>query len=161
MKKLALLLTLLMIIPSFSAIGAEKTNDFSFVDLKGKTHKFSEYKGKWVLVNYWASYCPPCLAEMPDIENFYRDNKNKFTVLGMDMGGSQVVDIEAFMRDYGITYPLIPMQDSTQQAFGPIIGIPTSFIISPQGEIVEKYVGVITYDDLNHHVNPKKQVSKK
>jgi len=129
-------------------------SNFRFSDLNGSEHDFDEYRGKWVLVNYWASYCPPCLAEMPDIERFYRANRTKFTVLGMDTASSSVSDIKSFMQDYGITYPLIPTQTSTLLAFGEIVAIPTSYLISPQGKVVNKTIGMITFKDLDHYVNP-------
>jgi len=131
-----------------------QVRDFSFYDLKGITHRFSDYKGKWVLVNYWATYCPPCRAEIPDIERFYRANKSKFIVLGMDAGGTDDASIKAFKKEFDITYPLIPAQESTLMAFGLIMGIPTSFIVSPKGEIVNTTVGLITYDDLDFYINP-------
>lgn len=164
MQKSKLFILFCFMLSSFSLkadINKEKTKEstdpkssFTFIDLKGKTHNFNEYKGKWVLVNYWASYCPPCLAEMPDIEHFYQDNKEKFTVLGMDAGVSTVAEVEAFQKKLGVTYTLIPKQESTMLAFGPIMGIPTSFIVSPEGNLVEKYVGIITYADLDFHINP-------
>ena len=72
----------------------------------------------------------------------------------MDAGGSEKAEIEAFKKEFGITYPLIPAQESTLLAFGLIMGIPTSFIITPKGLIVDKFVGIITYDDLDYYVNP-------
>lgn len=155
---------LLFLFLSTTTYGYEKVKNFSFHDINGKNHSFNETKGKWVLVNYWASYCPPCLAEMPDIDRFYLDNKNKFTVLGFDAGGSDIPGIVAFKKKYGVHYPLIPMQESTMLAFGILMGIPTSYVISPKGEIVEKYVGIITYDDLDYFVNPPiydKKLTKK
>jgi len=155
---------LLFLFLSTITYGYEKVTDFSFYDLHGKKHSFSETKGKWVLVNYWASYCPPCLAEIPDIDRFYLDNKDKFTVLGFDAGGSDVPSIIAFKKKYEVHYPLIPMQESTMLAFGILMGIPTSYVISPQGEIVEKYVGITTYGDLDYFINPpvySKKMSQK
>ena len=135
--------------------------DFSFYDMQGVTHKFSDYKGKWILVNYWATYCPPCRAEIPDIEEFYRKNKSKFVVLGMDAGGTDDASIKAFKKELNITYPLIPAQESTLVAFGVVMAIPTSYIINPQGEIIDKYVGLITYDDLDFNVNPQNFIKEK
>lgn len=160
MKKI--FLSSVLLLSSFSLI-AENTlpspkqdivNDFSFYDMKGKTHHFSDYKGKWVLVNYWATYCPPCRDEIPDIERFAKNNRDKIVVLGMDAGGSEPAEIEAFKKEFDITYPLIPAQESTLLAFGLIMGIPTSFIITPKGKIIDKYVGIITYDDIDYYVNP-------
>ncbi len=154
MKKQIILWAALSILPFFSSQALEKVKDFSFNDLEGKSHKFSEYQGKWVLVNYWATYCPPCHAEIPDIERFAQDNKEKFIVLGMDAGGSHANEIIAFKQELNISYPLIPMQESTMLSFGIIMAIPTSYVVNPKGEIVDKYVGIITYDDLDHHINP-------
>lgn len=138
-----------------------QVRDFSFYDMQGVTHKFSDYKGKWILVNYWATYCPPCRAEIPDIEEFYRKNKSKFIVLGMDAGGTDDASIKAFKKELDITYPLIPAQESTLVAFGVVMAIPTSYIINPQGEIIDKYVGLITYDDLDFNVNPQNFIKEK
>ena len=164
MKKRIFLLTFLLLSASFSVSAYEKATNFVYFDLKGNKHSFNENKGKWVLVNYWASYCPPCLAEMPDINRFYQHNKDKFTVLGLDAGGSEVKDVIAFKKKYNIHYPLIPMQESTMLAFGIIMGIPTSYVIAPNGDIVDKFVGIITYDDLDYYVNPpiyEKEISQK
>ncbi len=154
MKKLIILWATLSILPFFSSQALDKVKDFSFNDLEGKSHKFSDYQGKWVLVNYWATYCPPCHAEIPDIERFAQDNKENFIVLGMDAGGGHANEILAFKQELNISYPLIPMQESTMLSFGIIMGIPTSYIVNPKGEIVDKYVGIITYDDLDYHINP-------
>ncbi len=144
-----------------SKLPISQVRDFSFYDMKGITHKFSDYRGKWVLVNYWATYCSPCRAEVPDIEEFYRANKSKFIVLGMDAGGTDDASINAFKKEFDITYPLIPAQESTLLAFGFIMGIPTSFIVSPTGEIVNTTVGLITYDDLDFYINPHNYKKKK
>ena len=152
------------ILPLFFANAGERVIDFSFTDLNHKEHKFSDYRGKWVLVNYWATYCPPCLAEIPDIDRFAENNKDKFVALGMDAGGSSHKDIEAFKKKLNIHYSLIPSQESTMLAFGIVMAIPTSYVISPKGEIVDKFVGIITYDDLDYYVNPpifEKEISIK
>ena len=156
------LLSSALLLASFSLFAEKATKqpepdqvkNFSFYDMNGKTHNFSDYKGKWVLVNYWATYCPPCRDEIPDIQRFANDNKDKMVVLGMDAGGSEKNEIEAFKNEFGITYPLIPAQESTLLAFGLIMGIPTSFVVTPKGQMVDKFVGIITYDDLDYHVNP-------
>jgi thiol-disulfide isomerase/thioredoxin len=158
MKKITLIRAITLIFSLFylhvSAHAYDKAPEFSFKDIQGKMHKMSDYKGKWVLVNYWATYCPPCRAEIPDILRFANDNKDNFVVLGIDAGGSDIADIITFKRELGINYPLFPMQESTMLSFGIIMGIPTSYVINPKGEIVDKYIGLITYDDLDYFLHP-------
>ncbi len=157
MRKFNYLLVLLLTFPllTTSADHDDQITDFSYIDTKGEEHKFSEHKGKWILVNYWATYCPPCLAEIPDIDRFAEDNKKTFVALGIDAGGSSPAEIDAFKKKLNVHYPLIPGQESALLAFGIVEAIPTSYIISPKGEIVDKYVGIITYNDLKAIINKK------
>jgi thiol-disulfide isomerase/thioredoxin len=136
--------------------------NFSFLDMEGQKHAFNDYHGKWIIVNYWASYCPPCRVEVTDIDIFARENKNKAVVLGMDAGGDTVDELLKFQKEFKLSYPLIPAQESTLLAFGAVEALPTTFIISPQGKLIEKHVGMITYDDLHFYTQPPKtQLSRK
>ncbi len=154
MRKKLLGALCLILLPLIFAHASEMVKDFSFNDLEGKSHNISDYKGKWVLINYWATYCPPCRAEIPDIERFAQANKKTFVSLGFDAGGSSAEDIKAFKKELNISYQLIQAQESTMLAFGIVMAIPTSYIISPTGVIVDKFVGIMTYDDLDYYVNP-------
>lgn len=158
MKRTKYLLTLTLLFSLFftaSSSANEMVNDFIYTDLEGEKHRFSDHKGKWVLVNYWATYCPPCLAEIPDINRFAQDNKENFIALGIDAGGSLINEVKAFKKKLGIQYPLISSQEEALLAFGIVEAIPTSYIISPEGEVIDKYVGMITYIDLDALVNKK------
>jgi len=154
-----LLIFTLLFSPFFTASSSanEMVNDFVYTDLKGEKHRFSDHKGKWVLVNYWATYCPPCLAEIPDINRFAQDNKENFIALGIDAGDSSIDEVKAFKKKLDIQYPLISSQEEALLAFGIVEAIPTSYIISPKGEIIDKHVGLITYIDLDALVNKKKK----
>jgi thiol-disulfide isomerase/thioredoxin len=118
--------------------------DFELTTLDGKTIKLSDYRGKKVILNFWATWCPPCKAEMPHMQNFYEENKDKgveilaVNLTNMDKG---IDDIQTFVKDYSLTFP-IPLDEegvagTTYQAFT----IPTSYILDEKGIITKKIVG--------------------
>lgn len=123
--------------------GAEAP-DFELTTLAGEKVKLSDYRGKKVILNFWATWCPPCKAEMPHMQNFYEENKDKgveivaVNLTNMDKG---MEDIKTFVKDYGLTFP-IPLDEegvagTTYQAFT----IPTSYILDENGVITKKIVG--------------------
>ena len=146
---------------SFSPVAAKPVEDFSFQDLNGKTLNFSDYKGKWVVVNYWAIFCPPCRVEIPDLIRFLDDNPKNVTVLGMDAGMDEVDVLKKFAEEQKINYPIIPTQNITMNAFGEIPGLPTTYIVSPSGELVDTHVGLLSYDQLDNYINQKAPVKEK
>ncbi len=137
--------TSLLLVFSLSANGAdsETVEDFSFKDIKGKNHKFSEYRGKWVLVNYWGTYCPPCIEEIPDLVRFSDKHKSDAVILGMDAGGTNVKDLTEFAEENMMDYLIAPVQESTITAFGVLMGIPTTYVVTPSGQVAARVVGVI------------------
>ncbi|WP_210365759.1 redoxin domain-containing protein [Bacillus sp. REN3] len=123
--------------------GAEAP-DFELATMEGEPLKLSDYRGKKVILNFWATWCPPCKAEMPHMQNFYEENKDKgveivaVNLTNMDKGKDT---IETFIKDYGLTFP-IPLDEegvagTTYQAFT----IPTSYILDENGVITKKVVG--------------------
>lgn len=140
---------------STSAVMAEETQkvgNFAFKDIDGKAHQFSEYKGKWVIVNYWATYCGPCIAELPALNSIAKRFKDKAVVLGMEAGETPVEDLKQFVAQKKISYPVAPTQDSTMFAMGLLYGVPTTYIINPQGEIVGSHMGAITSSMLQNYL---------
>lgn len=138
---------LLVLLLSLSGIAnseeIEKVENFSFKDIKGETHQFSKYHGKWVIVNYWGTYCPPCLEEIPDLINFSDRHKKDAVVLGLDAGGTNVADLNEFAAENMMEYLIAPVQESTLTAFGMLTGIPTTYVVTPTGEVAAKVVGII------------------
>ncbi len=143
----AIAVSLILVFSSSATSGdLETVEDFSFNDIKGKSHKISDYKGKWVLVNYWGTYCPPCIEEIPDLVRFSEKHKSDAVVLGMDAGGTNVKDLTEFAEENMMDYLIAPVQESTLTAFGVLTGIPTTYVITPSGHVVARVVGIIDLD---------------
>jgi thiol-disulfide isomerase/thioredoxin len=119
---------------------------FKMVDMNGKTVDFESLKGKVVFLNIWATWCPPCIAEMPNIHSLYKKmdpNKVAFVMLSVDEGGMDKV--KKFVDKKNYTFPVyMPASQFPQEFYSN--AIPTTFIISPEGKIVAKQEGMAEYD---------------
>jgi len=119
----------------------------------GKTYDSDNYKGKVTLVTFFATWCPPCVQEIPSLINLQDEFKEKdFTVVGIsvDQGGSKVV--KRLIDKTGINYPVLMADSKITRDFGGVIGIPTSFLINPNGLIVKKYPGYVSHDVLANDI---------
>ena len=133
-----------------------KAVDFELPDLDGKTHKLSDYRGKWVVVNYWATWCPPCLEEMPELEVFHNNNKEtKAVVLGVNLEQIEVAKLKTFVDEQFISYPILREKPALYTSLGRVPGMPTSFIIGPDGRLVKTVVGKVTSGDLEQVISGK------
>jgi peroxiredoxin len=117
--------------------------DFQLDNLDGQSVSLSDFRGKPVLVNFWATWCPPCRSEMPLIQNIFADKKwvgKGLVVLAIDIGESQAT-VREFVKKYGLTFPVL--LDSTQDVFFEYRAraIPTTFFIDRQGVIREIIIG--------------------
>lgn len=125
--------------------------DFEVNTYDGGTFRMADQRGKWVVVHFWASWCPSCRAEAPKMEQGWRRWKDKGVVvfLGIDYQDTPE-DGKAHIREFDVTYPNGPEPDDISVDFG-ILGVPETFIIDPDGLIVGRWVGpmkTITIDDM-------------
>lgn len=129
---------------------------FTLVDSKGKTHSLAQYKGKWVLVNFWATWCPPCLAEIPDLVALHENKKNKLVVLGVAMDYRDPKQVLEFADQMMVSYPIILGDQKTAAQIGAITGLPTTYLYNPEGKMVAYNVGALTREAVEHYINTKK-----
>jgi thiol-disulfide isomerase/thioredoxin len=119
---------------------------FKMQTLDGKTVNFESLKGKVVFMNIWATWCPPCVAEMPNIQKLYEkvgSDKIAFVMLSVDEGG--VEKVKKFIDKKGFSFPVyMPAAQLPQEFYSN--AIPTTFIVSPEGKIVAKQEGMAEYD---------------
>ena len=132
---------------SGSAVGEEDVRsdapDFTLPMLGGGKFKLSSLKGKVVILDFWATWCPPCREEIPDfiaLKNKYADKGLEIVGVALDNGGEK--DVAPFAKEQGINYITVIGDDKITQKYGGIRGIPTTFIIDTNGKIVEKHVGL-------------------
>lgn len=122
----------------------EQAPDFELTTLEGEPIRLSELQGKKVILNFWATWCPPCKAEMPHMQNFYEDyaETENVEIVAVNLtSGDREASVEEFVKDYGLTFP-IPMdvEGEVGQKFQAVT-IPTSYIIDTNGLIQHKIVG--------------------
>ncbi|QRP64753.1 TlpA family protein disulfide reductase [Rhodanobacter sp. FDAARGOS 1247] len=112
--------------------------------LDGKTFDLSAQRGKWVIVNYWATWCVPCIKEMPDISRFVASHKN-VAAIGLAYDDSEPADIKAFIAKHPVVYPIAQVTlDKPLKDFDEPRGLPTTYLISPDGKVAKHIVGPVT-----------------
>jgi thiol-disulfide isomerase/thioredoxin len=117
--------------------------DFTIKDLEGKDVKLSSYKGKVILLNFWATWCGPCKAEIPGFVELQDKYKKDLVVVGYDVDDT-AEKAKPFVDEYKMNYPILLGlgREDVQDAYGPIWGIPASFLISKDGKVCKRHMGI-------------------
>jgi len=147
-KVLGVLLALTML-PALAVTDAE------FVDLSGKKVKVSDFRGKWVVVNYWATWCPPCVHEIPELAAFHEAHASKdAVVLGINHEEGDIAAVKKFIEGYLVTYPVLRSTErlSNKTPFGALKGLPTTYMITPEGELVAARTGIVDQKSLEKFI---------
>jgi len=117
--------------------------DFSLESLDGKTTRLSDFRGKAVLLNFWATWCGPCKIEMPWFVDFQKQYGSQgLQIVGVAMDDASKEDIGKFARDMGVNYPILIGKEAVGDQYGGIPGLPETFLIARDGKIVDKIIGL-------------------
>jgi thiol-disulfide isomerase/thioredoxin len=120
----------------------------SIATLDGKTFDLAAHRGHWVIVNFWATWCSPCIKEMPDISAFVAAHKD-IAAIGIAWEDTERAEIDAFVKAHPVSYPLAQGDlDHPLKDFEVPRGLPVTYVIAPDGTIKKKFTGPITGDDL-------------
>ncbi|MGB8889715.1 MAG: TlpA disulfide reductase family protein [Candidatus Korobacteraceae bacterium] len=126
--------------------------DFALTDLNGQALDLSSYRGKVVLLDFWATWCTPCRAEIPhfvEFQNSYRDQGLQVIGISMD---DDLKPVGPFYKEYKMNYPVALGSDKLAQAYGGILGLPVTFLIGRDGHIQAKYVGAVDISTIEQEI---------
>lgn len=135
-------------------IQSQKAIDFELYTTDGKLIKLSNYKNKVVLVDFWATWCPPCRKSIPDLIALKNEYKDKdFEIIGISLDQQTKPDVIPFVKNTGINYPVAYYTNDVINKFGGVEAIPTIFIVDKSGKVVQKFVGLTDKNILQNLIN--------
>jgi peroxiredoxin len=139
------LLTMFLLMPAIMlSQPASKAPNFSLKTADGKTIELKKLQGKVVVVNFWATWCGPCKAEIPGFLEVYQQNKSKgLEIVGISLDQSGWDVVKPFVEKAKITYPVVVGDAKLADAYGGINAIPTTFVVDKKGNIVKQHVGYL------------------
>ena len=158
-RSLVILFCLLLPLASPGA----QARGFIFTDSAGKKLTLSDYRGKWVLINFWATWCPPCLKEIPDLVSLYESRKDVM-VIGVAMDYRDPKTVLKFVDSLSISYPIVFGDKKIAAQIGPVSMLPTTYLFNPAGQPAAYKVGLISRESLEEFMrenssNPQSKYS--
>jgi len=116
--------------------------DFKLEKVGGGTAKLSQYRGKIIILDFWATWCPPCLKEIPDFVELQKEYGDKgLVILGISLDQNPKKVLPPFIKKYKVNYPILLTDGKVDKTYGGVSGIPTTFVIDQKGAIYKQYVG--------------------
>jgi len=119
---------------------------FLVADIDGAPISTADWHGKVVLLNFWATWCPPCREEIPEMISLANRYKDRLQIIGISMDDGPPEEVRAFAKQIGINYPVVMWSREIIREYGGVPALPTSFLINPEGRVVQKHVGLYSED---------------
>lgn len=140
--------------PSHPKVGVSEGSaapDFELKTLSGDSMSLSSVKGKKVIINFWATWCPPCRSEMPDMQKIQDEHKDDVVVLAVNLTNSEssVDTVKSFVDELELTFPVLLDEKGKINNQFEVLSYPTSYFVDENGVIQTKFVGALSYDQMN------------
>ena len=149
---LGALAALLLPLAALAAYETEEPVDFTLDRLGGDTVSLRDFRGEWVVVNYWATWCAPCRKEMPELSALH-DARDDLTVLGLAYEDVDDVDFEAFLEEIPVSFPILKVDVyQPPQPFGAPKVLPTTIILDREGRAVKAFLGPVTREAIETYI---------
>ena len=130
--------------------------DYELPDTDGQMQSLDQYKGKWLIVNYWATWCRTCMKELPELIDFHTNNDLNAVVVGINFEEIEAKELKAFLDTKTIPYAVLSTVPVRKTPLGPVPALPTTYIIDPEGKVVAGEVGIVTREGLESYISQKK-----
>ena len=132
-----------------------KAPDFELTDLSGKKVRLSDFAGKVVILDFWATWCPPCRDEVPDFVRLQsKYGQQGLVVVGLSLDEEGATVVRPFAEKHDVNYPMLLANAETARQFGGVVGIPTTFVLDRKGRIVKKFIGRMELKTFEEAVQP-------
>lgn len=133
---------------------------FKFQDSTGKMHTLADYKGQWVLINFWATWCPPCLEEIPDLIALY-ESRDDVMVIGIAMDFADPKDVMEYVDAMSISYPTVLGSRSIAAQIEELSMLPSTYLFDPNGRPAARQIGLITREEIEKFIQYKPTTDQK
>jgi thiol-disulfide isomerase/thioredoxin len=150
------LMVLVLATPDLLAVedNAERV-DFTLQQLRGETVSLSDFRQKWVVLNYWATWCSPCRKEIPELSELHKE-RDEIVVLGLAYEDTELENFDKFLEEFNPSYPILLVDVyAPPEPFGAPRVLPTTIILDPEGLPVKTYLGPVTRKDLESFIDSK------
>ncbi len=121
----------------------EELPPLTMTDLDGRSHSSSDWRGKVVLINFWATWCPPCRAEIPDLIALQKKYHDKLVIIGISEDEGTIEEVRRFADAQGVNYPIVMTTPELRKTFKGVAALPTTFVLDRDGRLAQRHVGML------------------